>query len=293
MNGRRRIDSYFLAAVPVFFLIGAFIFYFGYYRSSHAKETSRTEYPIVIFGDSIIGQCRDETSVSGLLNSMLDEPVFNAAFGGTCMAAHDQDISTNYTMEMLNMVSISKAIAADDFGVQQTVHSKREITFYFGDTVDELEYVDFQSAEVMILAFGINDYHAGTPLDNDSNPYDESTYGGALRSVIATMRKCCPELRIVLVTPTYAWYRSNGLTCEEYDTGGHFLEEYVNKELSVAEEMDVEVIDLYHDLYPHETWEDWKIYTEDGLHPNVEGRRMIAEIIVDVLTDGEYIGKEK
>lgn len=289
----RKINIYFVAAVPVFICIGILYFVFGYYRDIQAGNASRTEYPIIIFGDSIVGQCRDQTSVSGLLNSMLDEPVFNAAFGGTCMAAHDQDISTNYTMEMLNMVNISKAIAADDFGVQQTVHSKREITFYFGDTVDELEYVDFQSAKVMILAFGINDYHAGTPLDNDKDPYDERTYGGALRSVITTMRELYPDLRIVLVTPTYAWYRSNGLTCEEYDTGGYFLEEYVNKEISVAEELGVEAIDLYHDLYPHRTWDDWKIYTEDGLHPNEDGRRMIAEIIVDVLTYGEYDGKEQ
>lgn len=249
------------------------------------KDLERTEYPVVILGDSLVGLCRDETSVASLLSGKLEQPVFNGAFGGTCMAVQEQETSSNYTAELLNMVSLSKAIAADDFGVQQTARSRRVITDYFGDTIDELECIDFQQAEILVLAFGINDYHAGIPMDNERNPLDESTYGGALRSVLATLQRTNPNLRIILVTPTYAWYLSNRLTCEEYDTGAVFLEEYVEKEISVAEEFGVEVIDLYHGVYAHEDWEDWKTYTVDGLHPNEYGREMIAEKIAEAILE--------
>ncbi len=241
----------------------------------------RTEYPVVILGDSLVGQCRDETAVAELVSDILDRPVFNGAFGGTCMVLQEREIADSYTTELLNMVSLSKALAADDFGVQQTARSRRVITDYFSDTIDELECIDFQKVEVLVLAFGINDYHAGIPMDNPAKPMDETTYAGALRSVLTTLQKAYPHMRIVLVTPTYAWYRSNGLTCEEYDTGAVYLEEYVEKELAVAEEFQVEAVDLYHGVYTHETWEDWKLYTEDGLHPNEEGRRMIAGIVAE------------
>lgn len=247
------------------------------------KQESRTQYSVVLLGDSLVGLCRDETSVASVMEEMLGQPVFNGAFGGTCMALQDQEAATNYTMELLNMVSLSKALAADDFGVQQTVRSRREITDYFMDTIDELAQVDFKQVQTLVLAFGINDYHAGMPLENAGNPFDESTFGGALRSVLRTLQGTYPDLRIILVTPTYAWYRSNGLTCEEYATGDAFLEEYVAKELEIAQEYGIEAIDLYHDLYPHETWEDWQIYTEDGLHPNESGRRLIAETLVERL----------
>lgn len=270
--------AYGLAAAAVFALLCGF-------WVQGREETGRTQYPVVILGDSLMGQCRDETSVAQLLGERLGRPVFNGAFGGTCMALQEQELSDNYSMELLNMVNLSKAIAAEDFGAQQTVRSKREITDYFGDTVDELSAIDFQKVEILILAFGINDYHAGIAPDNEQNPLDESTYGGALRSVLTTLRECCPDMRIVLVTPTFAWYRSQKVTCEEYKTGDAYLEEYVEEMRAVAQEFEIEVIDLYHDLYPHEEWEDWKLYTEDGLHPNEDGRRLIADKLAACLQE--------
>lgn len=247
-------------------------------------DLERTIFPVVIMGDSIVGQNRDESSVAGKLEDLLGKPVYNGAFGGTCLAMQE-DIQGNYTSDMLNMVGLSKAIAADDFGAQQTVRSRREITDYFGYVVDELECIDFNQVEVLILAFGINDYHAAIPLDNEQNPYDESTYGGALRSVLATLQESYPDMRIVLATPTYAWYRSHDLTCEEYNTGSAYLEEYVEKEIAIAEEFDIEVVDLYHDVYPHENWEDWEIYTEDGIHPNEQGRALLAGILAEAIQE--------
>lgn len=282
-NGGRVFSqiAYGLAAVVVFALLCGF-----WVLGSAAEETVRTQYPIVILGDSLMGQCRDETSVAELLGERLERPVFNGAFGGTCMALQEQELSDNYSMELLNMVNLSKAIAAEDFGAQQTVRSRREITDYFGDTVDELADIDFQEVETLVLAFGINDYHAGIALDNSRNPLDESTYAGALRSVLNTLQECYPDMRIVLVTPTYAWYRSKKATCEEYKTGDAYLREYVEKMLAVADESGIEAIDLYHGLYPHKEWEDWKLYTEDGLHPNEEGRRRIAEKLAVCLQEG-------
>ncbi len=245
-------------------------------------QLMRTHYPVVIMGDSIMGQSRGETSVAEQLENMLGVPVYNGAFGGTCLAMQE-DIKDNYTSDLMNMVGLSKAIVADDFGVQQTARSRRDITDYYAAVVDELECVDFSQVEVLVLAFGVNDYHAGVPLDNAANPMDEYTYGGALRSVVTTIRQRYPDMRIVLATPTYAWYRSNGLTCEEYMTGDAFLEDYVEKEIAIARELGVEVIDLYHDVYPHEVWEDWEIYTEDGLHPNESGRALLATLLAEKL----------
>ena len=247
------------------------------------QKEDRTGYDVVVFGDSVMGLCRDETSVTAVLQEMTGKRVYNAAFGGTCMAVRDVDLEYNYTMTLLNMVSLSKALSADDFGAQQTVRSRRDSTDYFAEVLEELPRIDFAKVQTVVIAFGLNDYHSGIPVDNADKPFDENTYGGALRSVLRTLRKTYPEMRILLVTPTYTWYLSNGLTCEEYETGEAFLEEYVRKELEIAEEFDIPVIDLYHEGYEHEKWEDWSRFTIDGLHPNEESRRMIAERIAAIM----------
>jgi len=55
----------------------------------------------------------------------------------------------------------------------------------------------------------------------------------------------------------------------------------VNAEIAAAEELGIEIIDIYHDLYPHEEWEDWMLYSVDGLHPNEAGRVLLAQVITD------------
>lgn len=252
-------------------------------RSPKQQQT----YSVVVMGDSLVAQCREDTSVPALLQERLGKSVYNAGFGGTCLALQNLEEDTEYASELLNMVSLSKAILAGDFGAQQTVRSRQEITDYFADTVDTLAEIDFNQVEVLVLSFGLNDYHAAIPMEDAKYPQSEYTFKGALRSVVTELQGKYPGLRIVLMTPTFTWYRSNHLTCEEYDPGNGCLEEYVMAELELGRELDVEVLDLYHDFYSHETWEDWETYTEDGLHPNEYARELIAQKLAELLEETE------
>ena len=65
----------------------------------------------------------------------------------------------------------------------------------------------------------------------------------------------------------------------------HALEPFYGKyEVhTICEALDVEVIDIYHDYYPHDNWDDLYLYTDDGLHPNEAGREKIAQTLADYL----------
>ena len=245
---------------------------------------------IVVLGDSILGDCRDETSVPSLLAEYLGEPIFNGTLGGTTMGRQDREIRLANTKDCLSLQALAQSIAADDFGVQQTVRSRENATEYFAGTIDALEKIDFDSVDILLIEHGINDYHSGVPIENKEEPFDAYSFTGALRSAVTTLQRTYPELRIILVTPTYSWYPANeipGLTCEEYDLGGGLLEEYVNAEIREAQSMGVEVLDLYHDYYPHDQWSEWSLYTKDGVHPNEAGRRLLAETLYEYLVRGE------
>ncbi len=245
----------------------------------------RQDVRIVVFGDSIFGECRDETSVTSQLERLLGETVYNGALGGTCFGRTDTDRRLGYTKESMNMAVLAEAIRAGDFGVQISTRVRENYTEYFPETIEGLSEIDFDAVEIVFLAYGLNDYHAGTPLFSGEDPYDEYTFAGAVRSTVRTLREAYPDLRIILVTPTYTWYRDRRLTCEEYDPGGGTLDLYVDTELQAAGELGVEIIDVYHDFYPHERWEDWELYTRDGMHPNEAGRELLARRIADYLRD--------
>lgn len=238
---------------------------------------------IVVFGDSVMGEIRDRTAVPARLQELLDTTVYNAAFGGSCAARLEQDMPLDYTRGVFSLVSLAKAVEADDFGVQQSVVMRESNTAYFAEVIDGLERLDLSEVRIFIIQQGINDYMAGVPIDNAEDPYDEHTFLGALRTAVGSLRKAAPGARIVFVTPLFIWYTAEGITCEDRDCGGGLLEDYVDAQIRLARELDVEIVDMYHDLFPHETWEDWQLYSRDGLHPNEAGRERMALRIADYL----------
>lgn len=272
-----RTIIYSVLAVLVFGLL-----FWATYPDVTKKEDKHT-YRIVMLGDSIFGECRDETSVSGKLSQLLNEPVFNGALGGTSVSRLNVEKHRLYGMDAFSMAVLSKAIVSGDFGVQQTVQIRENATEYFPDTIVSLKQIDFENTEILLIGHGINDYHGAQKIENESDAEDEYTFKGAYRSIIEELQREYPNLRIILVTPTFTWYLAQGLTCEEYDTGNGLLHKYVEAQLDVAKELNVEVIDLYHDLYESSDWENWQKYTKDGIHPNEEARAMIAGKLAEYL----------
>lgn len=274
--GRQTI-AYGMAAVLAFALL-----YLATFRG-RAEEGQQRQVQMVAFGDSVFTDIGEMTAIPDRLSGLLDMSVYNAAMGGTCAARLETERRLDYAKGSMSLVGLTRAIRAKDFDVQQTARIQDSNTERFPETVEGLSQVDFSRVETVLIQQGVNDYHAGTPIENPEDPYDEYTYLGALRSAVKDLRRTNPEIRIVLVTPTYTWYLQTDQTCEEADNGGGRLEEYVEAELALARELGVETVDLYHDFFSHEEWEDWALYTMDGIHPNETGRDKIAQRIAQIL----------
>lgn len=267
----------------VYVVTAAVLFAVLFLVSFRPREDLTTRHPVdmVVFGDSVMGEIRDEEAVPAQLAAILGQDVYNGAFGGTCAARAESERRLDYTREVFCLAELAKSAESGDFGVQQSVIMRESNTEYFGDVIDDLDTIDFTKVGTFLIQQGINDYHAGVPIENPEDPYDEHTFTGALRTAVRAFRRANPGAHIVIVTPAYTWYIASGLTCEELDSGCGILEDYVNAELRLGEELDLDVIDVYHDFYSHESWEDWMIYSRDGLHPNETGRRMLTEKIAE------------
>lgn len=261
------------------------VLFLSLFHTAQGKSKEQ-EAEIVVFGDSVMGEVRDGTAVPAQLETMLGKSVYNTGLGGTCAARTEQNTTLDYIGGTFSLVALAKAVEADDFGVQQSVVMRESNTEYFAEVIDGLEKLDFTKVDIILIQQGLNDYHGGVPIENPGDPYDEHTFLGALRVAVNSLKSRSPEARIVIVTPLFTWYTDEKRqdTCETEDYGGGVLEDYVNAEIAFAEDMGIEVIDLYHDFFPHDEWEDWKLYSRDGMHPNEAGREKMAGKIAEYLS---------
>ena len=96
-------------------------------------DSNDQEIDILLLGDSIFGQYRDDTSISALLEDALNKTVVNGAFGGTTYSSQNSKKSDYYIKDSISFYELSLAIATNDFGVQQTLRMRENATDYFGD----------------------------------------------------------------------------------------------------------------------------------------------------------------
>lgn len=250
------------------------------------RHAGEKEYRVVCLGDSIMGDVRDNTAVSGYIEVTTGMSVYNGGFGGTKASCVDNGNRAAVDDNVFSLVELTEAIVYQDFSVQNAGVNRYNGMEYFAEGIKGLNRVDWSEVEILIIEHGVNDYLSGAPLDNPENAYDVTTYGGALRYTLRLLQDKRPDLRIILCTPTYCWFYAEQVSCQEKNLGGGYLEDYVNLELEIAKEFGVEIIDNFHESGIGGAFENWSDYTEDGLHLNDAGRKLIAGRISAVIMQG-------
>ncbi len=248
-----------------------------------------TDYRIVCLGDSNMSGTGFEVPIADNLEENLKVRVLNGAFGGTTMAPVASK-KTNYN-STLSMYNLAISICNQNFGMQKASIDALQRTDYAGyykTHLEKLSNTDFDSVDILIIEHGINDYLNGTPIKNGRDAYDVTTFCGALRSSVTMLRNKYPDLRIILVTPAFcAPYddEGNARLCDEIQYGGGYLLDYVNAEIEVAEEMGLEIINLYEGLGIH--GDNFTKYLHDGMHYNDMATKKAADIIAAYLLGEE------
>ncbi len=140
-----------------------------------------------------------------------------------------------------------------------------------------------EDADIVLVFGGTNDYaHGDAPLGRLGDNTNDTFYG-AMDVLINKLIAKYPTSKIAILTPLHCENEERYFNNAGIRNCGT-LKDYVNAEKEVAAKYSVPVIDLYESsgICP-----DNKInketYTIDGLHPNDNGYRLIADKVLNFI----------
>lgn len=167
------------------------------------------------------------------------------------------------------------------------------ISNYYEAMCDRVNSVDAQSDIVFVFG-GTNDFNQNVAMGewytlNGTTRiinYDKTTFRGALTTLCKALTDRFPNKRKVLLTPLHRYTYPDDYTELEANTQGLYLADYVDAIKEAGKMYSIPVIDLYGEsgLFPISN-ANAAIYfhTNDKLHPNAAGHRVIADIIMEFL----------
>lgn len=233
-------------------------------RSSSAVYPDLSGQEIVFFGDSVIGNYSDSSSIPGVVSGLTGATVYNCGYGGN---------AATYTGEGITLPGIVDAFISEDLTqIPQDKQIYLGMSSYFQRTLDA-------DPSYFVINYGLNDYFERLPISSD-DPYDIATYTGALRTAVKTLQENYPHAQIILMTPNY----TNHTTPPEgvVESTNPFTN-YVNAVLQVGKEMNVTVLDNYTSLGIHKR--SHGLYLADQVHPNELTRFLIGKRICAILNN--------
>lgn len=277
--------------------------------SINAKASQRLYGKNIAFmGDSVIGNFYDNAGESigicNIIEQKTGAKVINCAFGGTRMAYRYSTSDTYSDWNKLSGVELAKSIAktktmdVEEAFSEQTAAATAlasGITAYFTDRINSIKAIDWEKIDFILWEYGTNDFSTNVALNG--NALNTYAFIPMYQTAIQTILEAYPHIQIILITPTWRWYRDDntgeylesGDTHKEKDYLGNWstLPDFVNAIFEIANDNHLQVIDNYYALgaNPYTYLEYFK--STDGVHPNANGRIRIAQRIIDTINSGE------
>ena len=242
---------------------------------------------IVLFGNAPFADDRgSEDSLASLIAKDTGATVYNCSISGSYLASEwsffdpgerPMDAFTFYWMcsaATRNGTSHYFEQAVEALGDQ----APPEAT----EVAQTLATLDFSTVDVIAVMYDATDYLMGHKMYSDENSTDITYFTGNLEAGIELLQNVYPHIRIIVLSPTYAFgiddngeYISSDIKRYESEFGKmDVLSTYVIKEYTSCASRGVTFVD---NLYGTITEDNAKEFLTDNLHLNVKGRKKVAE----------------
>lgn len=243
---------------------------------------------IVCFGNAPFADDRDsEDNLANMIAKRTGGTVYNCSVTDSFLAAVNYTIDANkYPWDAFNFYWLVQ------LGMKSPLYANCDRAMnQLGDdcpkeareVYDTLWNLDFSEVDVITIMYDASDYLASHEMYNSDNPTDIEQFTGNLEAGIEVIQEKYPEIRIIVMSPTYAFAvdsKGNYVSSDQYRYGWDVLSTYSIKEHESCLDRSVSFVDH---LYGTINEDNAKEYLIDNLHLNKAGRELVADRFMEAL----------
>ncbi len=257
-----------------------------------APAASDGETHVVLFGNDTFAQNRDtKDDMANLIAGLTDATVYNCAVTGSFLA------STNYyidyetaPMDAFNLYWLTTLFTVDNKAPYEKLF--REYSDVISPDAqaayDTLCSIDFNYVDVIGIMYDANDYLDGRILGKPGVTRDPLHFTGNLEASIELIQQTYPHIRIIVMSPTYAYaidedgtyVDSNRYYYTENEEDEQPLANYALLECQSCMSYGVSFIDNFYGTINEFNADN---YLLDNINLNTDGRQKLAERFVEAL----------
>lgn len=164
----------------------------------------------------------------------------------------------------------------DDLGLKSYVIDG-DIGLQLGTMADRVTSKKLAKVDLVTVFGGTNDYRNGKELGTINDTGNIDTFYGNIQKVINKIRIANPKVELVFITPIKRGKFGDQPIYPAPNSKGIKLEQYVQAIKDVCSKNSIKVIDLF--TLSGIDKSNLSIYTQDNLHPNEAGSKMIDLVI--------------
>ena len=254
---------------------------------------NKSPHTILFFGNGEFARNRDSAdNVVNMIAKQTGATVYNCSVSGSYLAALSPSVKfTESGLDVYNFYWLCLYLTWDerldyfDWLESQPGANILPETDYLRKT---LETIDMNKVDTIAVMYDGSDYLESHNYFNTENPTDVMTFTGNLAAGIDVLQAKYPHVRIIVLSPTYAFgvdddgsYVSSDLKELNERKGREALSTYVLKECETTGQRGVSFLD---NLYGTFNEDEASEYLEDHLHLNQKGRELLVKRFISALT---------
>ena len=251
---------------------------------------NKSPHTILFFGNSPFADDRDsENNVVNMISKRIGAKVYNLSVKDSLLAAQSESIFlTDSGLDVYNFYWMCIYLTWDEhLGYFDWLESDPNVN-YLPETQEirnTMDTIDMNTVDTICIMYDGSDYLEGSIYFNEQNETDIQSFSGNLLAGIEVLQAKYPHIRIIVMSPTYAFgIDDNG----EYVSSdikvygeGATLSSYMIKECETVGSRGISFID---NIYGTFNEDEASEYLTDNLHLNQNGREKLVRRICSFIT---------